>query len=75
MLSQLCRIATDFEHSHGIAPNLLYLNYRHFELLKQSLDGFDSLEELLSQLGMQIILMRDVLHPRVAWKPLRASAI
>lgn len=75
MLSQIYRISADFEHNHGVAPNLLYLNYRHFELLKQSFDGLDSIEKLLSHLNMQIILMRDALHPRVAWSSVRNRAV
>lgn len=75
MLSHLYQIASSFERRHGIAPNLLYLNYRHFEQLKQALPGLQPTEMLLQRLDMNIILQKDVIHPRVAWSPVRARAV
>ncbi|MFQ5644589.1 MAG: hypothetical protein ACE5FQ_12970 [Thiogranum sp.] len=72
MLSQLYRIARDFERSHGVAPNLLYLNYQHFEQLRSALPGLRDNAELLHKLGLQLILQRDRVHPGVAWSSVRA---
>ena len=58
MLSQLYRIARDFERNHGIAPNLLYLNYRHFEQLGNALPGLQDNAELIRKLGLQLIRNR-----------------
>ena len=75
MLSFLYRIFVDFECQHGIAPNLLYLNYQHFEQLRNSLPGLRDTSELLRRLDMELILQNDVRHPRVAWSSVRARAI
>ena len=75
MLSFLSRITSEFERRHGIAPNLLYINYRHFEQLRLSLPGLQSTEALLEQIKMEIVLQKDVLHPRVAWSSVRARAM
>lgn len=71
MLSHLYRIAAEFERRHAVKPNLLYLNYTHFEQLKQALIGFPDAEELLCRLDMAVVLQQDVAHPRVAWSPVR----
>ena len=75
MLSYLYRIASGFERRHGVAPNLLYLNYQHFEQLKQALPGLQTMEELLCTLKMELVLQRDIAHPRVAWSSVRARAV
>jgi len=67
MLSHLYRIAAQFEQHHGVAPNLLYLNYAHFEQLKQALGGLRDNAALLRGLDMALVLQQDVAHPRVAW--------
>lgn len=75
MLSQLYRIARQFERHHGVVPNLLYLNYRHFDQLRKALPGLQSNEKLLRQLGLQLILQNDRVHPGVAWSSVRARAV
>jgi hypothetical protein len=75
MLSHLYRIASEFERRHGVAPNLLYLNYQHFDQLRKALPGLQSNEKLLRQLGLQLILQNDRLHPGVAWSSLLARAV
>jgi len=74
MLSHLYRIFSDFERRHGICPNLLYLNYHHYHELKRALPGLETTAELLQRLNMEIILQRDIIHPRVAWSSVRARA-
>ena len=75
MLSHLYRIASEFERRHGVAPNLLYLSYPHFEQLKLALPGLESMAELLGKLHMELVLQRDNAHPRVAWSSVRARAV
>ena len=75
MLSFLYRIYRDFEGCHGVTPNLLYLNYRHFAELQCSLAGLPDTAALLQRLDMEVILQNDVLHPRVAWSSVRARAV
>jgi len=75
MLSHLYRIASEFERRHGVAPNLLYLNYQHFDQLGKVLPGLKTDEKLLRQLGLQIILENDRIHPGVAWSSVRARAV
>lgn len=75
MLSQLYRIAREFESRHGVAPNLLYLNYQHFDQLREALPGLQSNARLLHQLGLQLILQNDRAHPGVAWSSVRARAV
>jgi hypothetical protein len=72
VLSYLYRIAREFERCHGVTPNLLYLSYGHFEKLSQALSGLRQTGTLIGALDMQIILQRDVAHPRVGWSPARA---
>ena len=72
MLSYLYRIVREFEQRHGVAPNLLYLNYHHFEQLKRALPGLETTGELLRTFKMELILQRDTVHPVVAWSSVRA---
>jgi hypothetical protein len=66
MLSYVCRIASEFERRHGVVPNLLYLNHQHFEQLKLALDGLRTTRQMFEHLNMQVVIQRDVVHPRVA---------
>ncbi|UCE76305.1 MAG: hypothetical protein JSU62_10655 [Gammaproteobacteria bacterium] len=75
MLSHLYRIAAEFEHRHGVMPNLLYLNHAHFEQLEQALSGLRDSAALLRNLDMAVVLQQDVVHPRVAWSAVRARAV
>ena len=66
MLSYIYRIACHFEHSHGIRPNLLYLNQIHLHHLKEQLEEIESLDEMAKLLGMEIIVTSEAIHPHVA---------
>jgi len=74
MLSYLYRIAHEFERHHGASPNLLYLGYHHFDQLRDALPDLDS-TAILKSLDMELILQRDIPHPRVAWSPLSTKAV
>jgi len=69
MLSQLCRIATQFEEKHTCRPNILYLNSHHYAVLQSELASIKGLGELTSFLGMEIIVTNERPHPHVAWSP------
>ena len=75
MLSHLYRIAAEFQHRHGVMPNLLYLNHAHFEQLGQALSGLPDNAAVLRNLGMTVVLQQDVVHPRVAWSAVRARVV
>ena len=65
MLSYLYRLAINFEHEHGIRPNLLYLNSHHFQSLRRDLAAIQGLGELVRFLGMEVIVEPEVNHPHV----------
>ncbi len=67
MLSFIYRLVQDFEKEHGLAPNLLYLSPMHLHTLKSQLDSGEQLDDLISLLGMEIIITNEAVHPHVAW--------
>lgn len=75
MLSFIVQLASRFERRHGVRPNLLYLSYDHFRQLRAAFAGDNDLADILARLDMELVLGRDVVHPRVAWSPVRAQAV
>ena len=69
MLSYLYRLAVRYEQTHRVRPNLLYLNPDHLEQLRHAFDQPDNLDRILSLLQMELIIDREVIHPRVGWIP------
>jgi hypothetical protein len=67
MLSFIIRIASAFEHSHGIRPNLLYLNPAHLERMHQDFPESHDFDTIVRMLQMEMIIDRDIIHPQVAW--------
>lgn len=67
MLAYIYRMVHEFEHKHGIHPNLLYLNRLHSEYLKQSFANGYTLGQIMDELQMELILDAEVVHPHVAW--------
>ena len=67
MLSFIYNLANNFESSHGIRPNLLYLNPAHLQHLEEGFSKDYDLFAIMNMLGMEFIIDNDVLHPRVAW--------
>jgi hypothetical protein len=65
MLSYIYQIANTFEQSHGIKPNLLYLNPIHFSNLREQLAELNTRDELIRFLGMEIIITPEAIHPQV----------
>ena len=66
MLSYIYQIAYQFEHSHELRPNTLYLNPDHFTHLRSEFSDPDDIDAISTYLGMQIIICHDALHPHVA---------
>lgn len=67
MLSHLFRLTDAFRRTHGFCPNLLYLNRRHYQWLRDSLAGLNSDAEVRRILGMDILIVSEIEHPDVAW--------
>ena len=69
MLSFIYRLATRFENTHQVRPNLLYLHPDHVAQLRQSFSHPDDLGRILRFLQMELILDPEVIHPHVGWSP------
>ena len=67
MLSFIYRLIRDFEQQHGIHPNLLYLNEYHVKHLMDGVADDFSLQNITELLELDLIINREVLHPRVVW--------
>jgi hypothetical protein len=70
MLSFIYRLAVEFEQSHEVRPNLLYLHPRHLEALEAALDNPGNLKQVMDLLQMDLVLDAEIAHPRVGWSPL-----
>ena len=70
MLSYLYRLTVRFEKTHRVRPNLLYLHPDHLDQLRHSFDQPDNLGKILDLLQMELIVDREVIHPRVGWIPM-----
>ena len=67
MLSYIFRLADQFQHQHGVEPNLLYLNELHMLELKKAFAYKHTIPSITDFLRMDIIISREITHPRVAW--------
>lgn len=67
MISFLYRLTNNFEAEHGFRPNILYLNPKHYTQLRRDLAEIKDLEELVTFLGMEVVLAGEVTHPHVAY--------
>ena len=67
MLGHIYRLIADFERSHGIHPNLLYLNQLHSQHLVDAVDENMSMSQICELLDMELIIDHDIMHPHVAW--------
>ena len=68
MLGFIYRLVNDFEHEHGIQPNLLYLNQFHSEHLKTAFAENYSMKSIMELLNMELVIENDIMHPHVAWR-------
>lgn len=67
MISFLCRLANRFETEHGYRPNILYLNSKHYTQLRSDLSEIKNLGDLVTFLGMEVVLDSEMTHPHVAY--------
>ena len=67
MLSMIYRLTQDFERSHGIRPNLLYLHPEHLQQFQLDYPDPHSRAEIFRRLGLEIAVSREAVHPHVAW--------
>ena len=52
MLSYIYQIAYQFEHSHELRPNTLYLNPDHFAHLRSEFSDPDDIDAISTYLGI-----------------------
>ncbi|MGD8926187.1 MAG: hypothetical protein PVG20_05025 [Thioalkalispiraceae bacterium] len=67
MISFLYQLANKFEVEHGFRPNILYLNPKHYSQLRADLAQIKNLDELVTFLGMEVVLAGEMSHPHVAY--------
>ncbi len=67
MLSFVYRLVRSFEQEHGVHPNLLYLSPAHLQSLREQLDACEQMDDIVSLLGMEVIVTDETIHPHVAW--------
>jgi hypothetical protein len=67
MLSFIYNLVNNFETSHGLRPNLLYLNETHLHHLAEGFSDEYDLFEIMNMLQMEIIIDNEAVHPHVAW--------
>jgi len=77
VLSYLYQLIRGFRREHGILPNVLYVNHRHYQQLTLDLPAFPTHAALCGFLALEVHVAQDVAHPHVAWvrSAARASAI
>jgi len=73
MLSFICNLANNFESSHGMRPNLLYINPTHLQHLQDGFSPDYDLFSIMNMLEMEFIIDKEIVHPRVAWTHLAAK--
>lgn len=66
MLSHIYRLARVYHELHGHTPNLVYLNRTHLNMLRLQLGNPSNMDEILAQLGFDIVLTPSAIHPSVA---------
>lgn len=76
MLDYILMQAQNFHRSHGIEPNVVYLNDQHYFQLCEDLPDLFGKDPVI-KLGFHIaILPSDTLtQPRVAWVPTRTPPL
>jgi hypothetical protein len=68
MLGFIYRLMRDFEKTHGMLPNMLYISPFHQKHLKAAFDSDFSMQQISSLLCMEMVINNDVMHPHVAWQ-------
>ena len=66
MLDYLYNSAVNYQKLHGLKPNLVYLNNRHFQTLQNQLETHHQLADLFKQFDLKIVLSPSQTHPSFA---------
>ena len=75
MLTQVLRSVQRYERSHGVAPDVVYVNPRHWFALMRDCPGLRGCEAAVTRFGFHILVLpeEDLPHPRAARLPLRCE--
>ena len=66
MLSFLYQLIETFHRTHGVHPNVVYMNRLHYRKLLEGLPAMKGQEEVSRFLTMEIVISPEVAHPHVA---------
>ena len=67
MISYIYRIAKAFEDLHGYPPNVVYLSKVQLNMLRLELGNPANVQQVLQQLGMDVIVSQSATHPSVSY--------
>ena len=78
MLSYILCRAQEFERNHGVAPNVVYINPTHFEvLIREYPTLFEPGQDVRLGFRMMIVPGSRLAHPEASWlenlRPLHAD--
>jgi len=73
MLSFIYNLVSNFESSHGMRPNLLYINDNHLKHLQDEFSSEYDLFQIMDMLQMEFIIDNNAVHPHVAWTRLMTA--
>jgi hypothetical protein len=66
MLSHIVSLVSTYEQSHGIRPNLVFMNENHYACLREELPGVRDHDDVTTILGVDIALSDEAIRPHVA---------
>lgn len=66
MLSHVVTLVKSYEQSHGIRPNVVYMNETHYGYLREELPFVRDHNDVVAILGVDIALNDEALHPQAA---------
>ena len=66
MLSHIVSLVNNYEHHHGLRPNVVYMNETHYDYLREELPGVRDHSDVVAILGVDIALSDGTLNPQVA---------
>jgi len=67
MLSYIYHQINNFQNSHGVLPNVLYLNNEHYQRLLGAYDASMSVMGITQHLQLELVIDATAIHPHVAW--------
>ena len=66
MLRHIVSLVSTYEQSHGIRPNLVFMNEGHYAALREELPGVRDHDDVTTILGVDIALSDEAIRPHVA---------